>query len=99
MSATVFRLFKIAKIFKNLIIHLIKKLFLILIWIYQVTLSPYFGQNCRFYPTCSNYAQEALKTQPLLKALFLITRRLVHCRPFGPSGYDPVEESVKPRPD
>ena len=90
------RFFRIFKKTKNLIALFFKKLFLILIWIYQVTLSPYFGQNCRFYPTCSHYAQEALRTHSLLKALFLITRRLLHCRPFGKSGYDPVEGSDNP---
>ncbi len=91
MSASIFYLLKK---FENLI----KKLFLILIRLYQLTLSPYIGQHCRFYPTCSCYAQEALKTQALIKALFLITRRLVHCRPFGKSGYDPVPISSSQTP-
>jgi putative membrane protein insertion efficiency factor len=99
MFERIFRCFKKSKNLKTLIFNflefLFKKIFLILIWIYQVTLSPYFGQNCRFYPTCSHYAQEALRTHSLLKALFLITRRLLHCRPFGKSGYDPVENDLK----
>ncbi len=97
MFERIFRWLKKSKIILlNFLAYFFKKLFLSLIWVYQVTLSPYFGQNCRFYPTCSHYAQEALRAHSLMKALFLITRRLLHCRPFGKSGYDPVEDLNEP---
>lgn len=48
------------------------------------------GGGCRFEPTCSRYAIDALKTHPLHRALFLICRRIGRCHPWGGSGYDPV---------
>ena len=55
---------------------------------YQLILSPVIGNNCRFYPTCSNYALEALKEYKLFKAVKLITIRLLRCNPWGGSGID-----------
>jgi len=57
---------------------------------YQVTLSPHLGNCCRFEPSCSAYCIEALRTHGVLKGGWLAFRRLLRCRPFGPSGYDPV---------
>ena len=51
---------------------------------------------CRFTPTCSSYALEALHTHGAGRGLWLIVRRLVRCRPFGPSGWDPVPEPAGP---
>ena len=45
---------------------------------------------CRFYPTCSEYSREAIETHGAGRGLWLTVRRLVRCRPFGPSGFDPV---------
>ena len=45
---------------------------------------------CRFYPTCSEYSREAIATHGSARGLWLSVRRLVRCRPFGPSGFDPV---------
>jgi uncharacterized protein len=50
---------------------------------------------CRFYPSCSSYAVEALEVHGAGRGLVLTVRRLLRCRPFGPSGFDPVPE---PRP-
>ena len=55
---------------------------------YQLTISPLLGNNCRFYPTCSNYALEAIKEYKLLKAVKLIFLRLIRCNPWGGSGVD-----------
>ena len=49
--------------------------------------------TCRFTPSCSNYALEALKSHGSGRGLWLTIRRLLRCRPFGPSGFDPVPES------
>lgn len=57
---------------------------------YQVTLSPHIGSCCRFEPTCSAYCIEALKTHGAWRGGWLTLRRILRCRPFGPSGYDPV---------
>lgn len=69
---------------------LINRPFLLLVRAYQATLSPLMGGHCRFHPTCSRYAAEALQTLPLHRALWLTTRRIFRCHPFGGSGYDPV---------
>ncbi len=57
---------------------------------YQYVVSPLIGHRCRFFPSCSDYAIEALETHHLVKAVMLITWRLLRCHPFGPGGYDPV---------
>lgn len=57
---------------------------------YKKYISPHLGNNCRFKPTCSEYAMQALQVHTLFKALILITWRLLRCNPFGKVGYDPV---------
>jgi hypothetical protein len=57
---------------------------------YQLTLSPLLGRQCRFLPTCSRYAMEAVETHGALKGSWLALRRLLRCHPFAASGYDPV---------
>ena len=57
---------------------------------YQIVLSPHLGQCCRFEPTCSVYCIEALRTHGVFKGGWLAFRRIMRCRPFGPSGFDPV---------
>ena len=64
--------------------------FIFLIKIYQVVISPAIGSNCRFNPTCSNYAIESLKKNGLLKGLYFSFIRISKCHPWGKSGDDPV---------
>ena len=64
--------------------------FIIIIRIYQWSLSPVIGGPCRFHPTCSRYAEEALRRHGLPRGLSLTTRRLLRCHPFHAGGYDPV---------
>lgn len=64
--------------------------FILLIRIYQYVLSPVMGPKCRFTPTCSQYAVEALKKYGPLKGLVLALKRISRCHPGGGSGYDPV---------
>ena len=64
--------------------------FLFIIKFYQFFISPWLGRNCRYAPTCSDYAKEALHTHGALKGLFLGTRRILRCHPFRDGGYDPV---------
>jgi uncharacterized protein len=57
---------------------------------YQRFISPLLGPRCRFAPSCSAYALEALRTHGTARGLWLAARRLVRCHPFNPGGYDPV---------
>ena len=57
---------------------------------YQLSISPLFPPSCRFTPTCSQYAIEAIRRHGPLKGLWLALRRLSRCHPWGGSGYDPV---------
>jgi putative membrane protein insertion efficiency factor len=59
---------------------------------YRVAVSPWLGPNCRFDPTCSEYAIEALETHGAWRGSLLTLRRLSRCHPWGGSGYDPVPE-------
>lgn len=58
--------------------------------LYRATLSPLIGMNCRFQPTCSEYALEALERHGAIAGGWLAARRILRCHPFGRSGYDPV---------
>lgn len=59
---------------------------------YKILISPVIGPCCRFEPTCSTYCIDALRMHGVFKGLWLTVCRLFRCRPFGPSGYDPVPE-------
>jgi len=72
---------------KNFICGLIK--------LYQKFLSPSIGQHCRFYPSCSSYAAEAIKTKGAAAGLRVSFIRILKCHPFHPGGYDPVESRTK----
>lgn len=61
-----------------------------MIRLYQIALSPYFGRDCRFTPTCSHYAKEALELHGPLKGSWLAVKRIGRCHPWHPGGYDPV---------
>jgi uncharacterized protein len=67
-----------------------KWILLRLIDAYRLLLSPFFGQHCRFYPTCSSYAREAIEVHGSLKGSWLALRRIVRCGPWHPGGPDPV---------
>ncbi|MBN9298691.1 MAG: membrane protein insertion efficiency factor YidD [Filimonas sp.] len=64
--------------------------FILLIKFYQYVISPALGPKCRFTPTCSQYAVEALKKHGVLKGTVLAAKRISKCHPGGGSGYDPV---------
>jgi len=59
---------------------------------YQLCVSPWLGPRCRFYPSCSHYALEAVRTHGSLQGSYLALRRLLRCHPWHPGGYDPVPE-------
>jgi len=64
--------------------------FILLIKLYQWIISPWLGQKCRYTPTCSHYAVEALKKYGPIKGLWLAVKRVSRCHPWGGHGYDPV---------
>jgi putative membrane protein insertion efficiency factor len=63
-----------------------------LIRFYQAAISPSFGNVCRYAPSCSQYAYEAIERHGLLKGTWLGTRRILRCNPWGGRGYDPVPD-------
>lgn len=77
----------------NFIVNLISNVFiqvsLFIIKIYKLLLSPYIGYNCRFSPTCSDYAREVLLKYGFIKGSYLAVIRILKCNPWGGSGFDP----------
>ncbi len=67
-----------------------RKLVLVLIQFYRYAISPLMGHHCRFYPSCSSYAHEAISRHGLLRGGWLTLKRLGRCHPWHPGGYDPV---------
>lgn len=61
-----------------------------LIRLYRLAISPLLGPCCRFYPSCSAYAEEAIERHGVFAGLLLGARRVLRCHPFHPGGYDPV---------
>lgn len=67
-----------------------RRLLTFLISCYQACVSPFMGNNCRFYPSCSAYAQEAINTHGVIKGSYLAVLRLSRCHPWHEGGTDPV---------
>ncbi len=75
---------------------MLKYILIIPIRIYQLTLSPLLGQNkCRYQPTCSHYAIEALNEWGFFKGTYLAVKRIFSCHPWGGFGHDPVPKNPK----
>ena len=64
-----------------------------LIRFYQIAISPLLGPRCRYIPTCSQYSLEAVHTHGAVRGVWLATKRICRCHPWGGSGYDPVPVS------
>ncbi len=62
-----------------------------LIYVYRYSLSPIFGRSCRFYPTCSQYAEEAIRKHGAWRGSIMAVKRILKCHPWHEGGYDPVE--------
>ncbi|BAI79849.1 conserved hypothetical protein [Deferribacter desulfuricans SSM1] len=71
--------------------HFLTTFLIKLIDFYQILLSPFLGRNCRYYPTCSQYAKEAIVKKGILRGLLLSLWRILRCNPFSKGGYDPVK--------
>ena len=70
---------------KTLLLHLLRA--------YKLCISPFLGQNCRFYPSCSEYAAEAIREHGAAKGGILATKRLCKCHPWHEGGLDPVPKN------
>ena len=68
--------------------------FLFLIKVYQTLISPFTPSTCRFQPTCSHYAKEALEKHGFFRGGWLALKRIFSCHPWGKSGYDPVPDKI-----
>lgn len=68
-----------------------------LVWVYRRAVSPLSGVNCRFVPTCSEYAAQALREYGGVKGGWLAVKRISRCHPWGGSGYDPLPERRRDR--
>ena len=69
-----------------------KKIVLVLLRLYQLAISPFLGHCCRFFPTCSEYAKDAVTKHGVLKGLYLAMIRISKCHPFHRGGSDPVPD-------
>lgn len=76
--------------------QLVTRSIIFLIRAYQYAFSPWLGTRCRFEPSCSCYAEQAIAMHGPFKGSALALRRLMKCHPFGGSGYDPVPKTNRP---
>lgn len=81
------------KAFFSLLSSLLAFLLILPIRFYRMAISPLLPPSCRFTPTCSQYAIEAIRKHGPLKGFYLAVRRLLRCHPWGGCGYDPVPEN------
>ncbi|MCK1976109.1 membrane protein insertion efficiency factor YidD [Jeotgalicoccus huakuii] len=72
-----------------------KKILIRAVHFYQKNISPMSPPTCRFYPTCSNYAIDAINEHGAIKGSYLATRRILKCHPFHEGGFDPVPINTK----
>lgn len=78
---------------------LLHKLVVFPIKVYQYTLSPLLGKNCRYQPTCSQYMIQAIEEWGVLKGIYFGVKRISRCHPWGSHGYDPVPKKNPPKKD
>jgi len=77
---------------------LLEQLLIALVRFYQAAISPLLGPSCRYTPTCSHYAIDAIKEWGPLKGSWLAVKRIGSCHPWGGSGYDPVPKKSEKKP-
>lgn len=74
---------------------MISRCLLLAISLYRAVISPFLPHSCRFYPTCSAYASEAIRRHGIRRGALLSVKRLLKCHPWHPGGADPVPEPAK----
>jgi putative membrane protein insertion efficiency factor len=79
-------------------LNLLRRVMIAPIRLYQAVVSPAIGQRCRYYPSCSEYAVQAISRFGILRGLVLAAWRLLRCNPFSSGGFDPVENQRLFRP-
>jgi len=77
--------------------QILLNLLLLILRAYQLLISPFFGNCCRFYPSCSTYACDALKKHGIMRGIWLTLCRLLKCQPLHTGGYDPVPQPKNPK--
>ena len=75
--------------------HLLRQCAILFVRGYQLLISPLLPANCRYQPTCSQYAIDAIEKHGILRGLILAVKRIGRCHPFGGEGFDPVPEGAK----
>jgi len=76
-----------------------KKLLLCIIKFYQFFISPLLGTNCKFYPSCSDYAKDSIIRHGCIKGIWFAGCRIIRCQPFSKGGHDPVYSSENDKND
>jgi len=74
-------------------LNILSKIFILIVRLYQLTISPLLGANCRYSPTCSAYAIEAIQVHGPFRGGWLGLKRIASCHPWGGHGYDPVPKA------
>ena len=77
--------------------NIFTKILIKLIKVYKFIVSPLLGPSCKYFPTCSEYSIEALKTFGLFKGSFLSLKRIISCHPWGKGGFDQIKKNIKVR--
>ena len=76
---------------EKMFVNLIKTFMISLIRFYQLCISPLLGNNCRYYPTCSQYAIEAIEKKGIIRGSWMAVKRICRCHPWHTGGYDPIK--------
>ncbi|MBC7196930.1 MAG: membrane protein insertion efficiency factor YidD [Deferribacterales bacterium] len=77
--------------FAKTISNYLKKFLILTIDFYSYAISPFLGRNCRYHPSCSQYAKEAIAKKGVVKGLIMSAYRILRCNPFSKGGFDPVK--------
>jgi putative membrane protein insertion efficiency factor len=83
----------------TLVVRTPRRLLMAVLRLYRLLISPLYGQVCRYHPSCSAYALDAVTEYGAARGTWMSARRLVRCHPWAPGGYDPVPPRARPTPN